>query len=98
MSCLTYSRETWSLNIKQEILLGRTEMGMITCVGLSGSKEKRTRKTDMLGMEQVSLMISWCQVGSHTEHKDHNDRIKHYTTTDAKGIKKMGTPKEDMVV
>jgi len=52
----------------------------------------------MLGMEQVSLMISWCQVGSHTEHKDHNDRIKHYTTTDAKGIKKMGTPKEDMVV
>ena len=75
-----------------------TEMSMIRwmCEVKLNEKKKSEELRELLGLEQVSLMIKKSRLRwfAHVERKDDNDWVKHCITWEVEGIRQRGRPKK----
>ena len=90
-----HGSETWPMKVEHELELNRTEMSMIRW--MCGVKlNERKKNEELLGLEQVSLMIkkSRSRWFGHVERRDDNDWVKCCITWEVEGIRQRGRLKK----
>ena len=92
--------ETWPTNVGHELKLNHTEMSMIRwmCRVKLNERKKSEELRELLGLEQVSLMIKKSRLRwfGHVKRKDDNDWVKCCITWKVEGIRQ-SKPEKDLV-
>ena len=93
-SCLMHGSETWPTKVQHELKMNCTEMSMIRW--MCGVKLNERKKSELLGLEPVSLMIKKSRLRwfEHVERKNDNDWVKRCITWEAEWIRQRGCPKK----
>jgi len=78
-----HGSETWPMKVEHELKMNRTEMSMIRW--MCGVKLNERKKSELLGLEPVSLMIKKSRLRwfEHVERKNDNDWVKRCITWEA---------------